>query len=62
MQFGNDIYQQIRIAWWEENWSTGRPEDFDCQYSKEEFSSIRDGWKKEANNKIKQMVIENEEE
>jgi hypothetical protein len=62
MQFGNDIYQQIRIEWWEENWPSGRPEDFDCQYSKEEFSSIKDGWKKEANKKIKQMVIENEEE
>jgi hypothetical protein len=62
MQFADDIYQQIRIEWWEENWPSGRPEDFDCQYSKEEFSSIKDGWKKEANKKIKQMVIENEEE
>jgi len=62
MQFANDIYQQIRIEWWEENWPSGRPEDFEYQYSKKEFNSIKDGWKTEANKKIKQMVIENEEE
>jgi hypothetical protein len=32
IQFGSDVYEQVRIEWWEENWATGRPEDFDCLY------------------------------
>ena len=62
MQFGNDIYQQIRIEWWEENWATGRPEDFDCQYTKEEFRSIMDGWEKEAEKRIEQGGKQNEKQ
>jgi len=60
MQFDSDIYQQIRIEWWENNWPFGRPEDFDCQYSKEEFNSIKNGWKKEANERIEQGGKQNE--
>ena len=62
MQFGSDILQQIRIEWWEENWPSGRPEDFDCQYTKKEFSSIKDGWKIEANKRIEQGGKQNEKE
>jgi hypothetical protein len=62
MQFGSDVYEQVRIEWWEEHWPFGRPEDFNCQYSKEEFSSIKDGWKREANNRIEQGGNQNEEE
>lgn len=60
MQFSSDIFQQIRIEWWEENWPSGRPEDFDCQYSKKEFSSIEDGWKIEADKRIEQGGKQNE--
>ena len=62
IQFGSDVYEQVRIEWWEENWPFGRPEDFNCQYTKEEFRSIMDGWEKEAEKRIEQGGKQNEEE
>ncbi|RJU88861.1 MAG: hypothetical protein DWC07_07050 [Candidatus Poseidoniales archaeon] len=49
-----DIHDQVRREWWEANWSTGVPEDIDCQYSKADWVEIRAAWKKEAENRINQ--------
>lgn len=50
-----DIYEHIRVAWWEENWPQGRPEDFLCQYTKEEWADIRNGWSEEATRRIEEL-------
>jgi len=60
MQMADQIHEQVRIEWWEKNWPMGRPEDIDCQYSKEDWVEIRAEWQAEANRRMQHGVKKNE--
>ena len=60
MKSEKDFYEQARAAWWNEHWPQGRPEDFECQYSKEEYQAIMQEWKNEAKMRIKKEMEGNE--
>ena len=55
MNAKQDIYEQVRAEWWNEHWPQGRPEDFDCQYTREEWEEIGDSWRQEADRRINEI-------
>ena len=52
MNAKQDIHEQVRAEWWNEHWPQGRPEDFLCQYTKEEWKAIQASWWDEAEHRI----------